>query len=196
MNQDAKDWSQVGAWAIASIGGVIAAGKAAWEIRRSRIDRETEFRWKRAELAKTVLDEIWNHPSARMALRMLDWTGLTYPRDNQQTGPIKHEMMWDSLRTSGNPFSPDEQFVRDCFDELFDGFERLEHFLRIHLILFEDIESGLQYYVSLLSKKKQVYQRFLEKYEFRLACALLNRFKVWNAAPSRGSTGVAEDPAQ
>jgi hypothetical protein len=196
MDSDLKDWSQIGAWAIASIGGVIAAGKAVWEIRRSRIDREAEFRWKRAELGKSVLDEIWKQPLARSALRMLDWTGLTYPRGDQQTGVIDHALMFRSLRPTSGPFSPDEQFVRDCFDELFDGFERLEHFVQIRLILFEDIDSRLRYYISLLARNKQVYQKFLKKYGFILACALLERFESWKPASSEPAVSFAEKPSQ
>jgi len=203
MDPSIKDVAEVGAWVIASIGAGFAAYKVFWEIRSSRVERETEFqwkraefRWKRAELAKTVLDETWRDPLARSALRMLDWTGLTYRREGRQTQPITHEMMRHSLRTSGPAFDMDEQFVRDCFDELFDGLDRLEHFLRIGLILFEDIGPRLQYYVALLAKHPQVYQNFLDVYGFSLASALLMRFESWNQAlaPNGARPAVTHAP--
>ena len=60
MNSMIKDLLQLAAWAVAVLGGLIAAFKAIVEWRESR-------RWKQAEMAKTCLDEIRDNTLARDA---------------------------------------------------------------------------------------------------------------------------------
>ena len=114
---------------------------------------------------------------SRAALRILDWTGLKYERGNRETVPITHEVMWHALRIEGKSFNADEQYVPDCFDHLFDHFENLEHLLQIGLIRFDDVEIRIEYYVRLLNRNPQVFERFLSAYGFALASQLLQRFK-------------------
>jgi hypothetical protein len=119
MDPILKDVAQVVAWVVASIGGVIAAFKAVAELNRGRADRKAEFRWKQAEMAKTVLDETWSADPVRCALSMLDWSGRTYNTGNRETKEITHEYMWNALRTTNTTFEDHDQvFVRDCFDRL------------------------------------------------------------------------------
>lgn len=184
MSQTIKDTFQLGAWAIAIIGGLIAAFKAVAEMRRSNEQRREDIRWKQAEMAKRCLDEIFNNAEARAALKMLDWTGSTYlTRENSMTGPITHESRRLALRTEDTVFPPgdDGPFIRDAFDELFDGFERLEHFIRIGLIVFEDVERPFVYYVGKLAgpEDRVVFHSFLKFYGFRSAQEFLNRFQEW-----------------
>jgi hypothetical protein len=82
MSSDLKDWFQVGAWFVAIIGGLIAASKAVTEARRSNAQRREDMRWKRAEMAKTCLDEIFGDRLSSAAMKMLDWNNLTYDLPN------------------------------------------------------------------------------------------------------------------
>ncbi len=188
MSQNLKDCFQIGAWAIAIIGGLITAYKAVKEMQRSNEQRREDMRWKQAEMAKKCLDEIFSNSQARAALRMLDWTGAIYAKpDGTKTGPIKHEERRVALRAKSTFFFPsgdDGPFIRDAYDELFDGFERLEHFIRIKLILFEDVKQPLSYYVGKLAVQEErvVIQPFLKEYGFQLAQDFLHRFPVWNEA--------------
>lgn len=184
------DWFQATAWIVAAVGGIIAAFKAIVEIRKSTAQREddlrwkqTELRWKQADMAKKCIDEIAGRHLARCAMRMLDWSGRTYDYEGKKTESITSEAMLYALRTSGTVFKPgsDEQFVRDSFDEFFDGLERLELFIRIDLIRFEDVESAFKYYVSRMAKSpvREVMAAFLNQYNFELAEAFVNRFPAW-----------------
>ena len=82
-----------------------------------------------------------------------------------------------SFRRPGDP----GPFIRDAFDNLFDGFERLEHFIRIKLIRFEDVEPRLRYYVGKLGAddERPVAEVFLTAYGFALALRFLERFASW-----------------
>lgn len=168
------------AWVVAIVGGLIAAFKAIAESRENR-------RWKQAEMAKTCLDEIWRDQLAFAALKMLDWTGLSFKMpDDTTTPPITHEQRRDSLRVVNTQFPTGDPgpFIRDAYDALFDGFERLEHFIRIKLIRFEDVEPRLEYYVEKLgtADERPVVLAFLNAYGFALAQRFLERFASWKSA--------------
>jgi hypothetical protein len=113
-------------------------------------------------------------------MKMLDWSGLSYTHEGQKTGPITHEAMAAALRTTNTRFDKfDEQFVRDAFDQLFDGFERMQHYLTIGLITWDDVKGRLEYYVKLLARRKPTFEAFLTAYGFTLAAELLARFPTW-----------------
>jgi hypothetical protein len=159
------------------LGGLIAAFKAIVEWRESR-------RWKQAEMAKTCLDEIRDNTLARDALKMLDWEGLSFElTDGTRTPQISHENRRAALRTVNTEFLLGDPgpFIRDAFDSLFDGFERLEHFIRIDLIRFEDVAPAFRYYVDKLGApdERQVTEGFLAAYKFELAVSFLKRFATW-----------------
>jgi hypothetical protein len=52
-----RDWAQI----IALPAALFAAIKAIYELRESRLLRAEELRWKRANAAKELLDDIHNH---------------------------------------------------------------------------------------------------------------------------------------
>jgi hypothetical protein len=176
-----KDVFQILFWIVAIVGGLIAAFKAIAESRRN-------LRWKQAEMAKTCLDEIWDDQLAFAALRMLDWTGLSFPLpdDGGNMSQISHEQRRASLRVVNTEFPPGDPgpFIRDAYDRLFDAFERLEHFIRIKLIRFEDVEPRLRYYVGKLgtADERPVAEAFLNAYDSKLALCFLERFGSWNPA--------------
>lgn len=179
-----KDCFQAAAWAVAVIGGLIAAFKALAEHRRFNDQRCEDMRWKRAEMAKKCVDEIRADPLARSALKMLDWSGASYRRpDGGETCAITQEVRNNMLRTANTRFQPgdDGQYVRDAYDALFDAFARLEHFIAIKLILFEDIDQAFRYYVGKLGDagNRSIFDDFLKTYGFGDAQAFLGRFSEW-----------------
>jgi len=138
-------------------------------------------------MAKKCLDEIVSDNLAGAAMKMLDWTGLTYDRgDGGKTGHIDHNDRRAALRTINAVFAPgdDGPFIRDAYDAFFDGFERLEHFVRINLIIFEDVEMAFRYYVEKMAaaEDRRVFNSYLETYGFKLAQDFLKRFASWGAA--------------
>ena len=58
------------------------------------------------------------------------------------------------LRTKDLTFNDKETFVRTSFDELFDGFQLIEHYLGIQLISFDDVKEPLGYYVQRLDEHR------------------------------------------
>jgi hypothetical protein len=171
-----KDYFQILAWIATAVAAILAI-----------LQWHKNLRWKQAEMAKTCLDEIWNDPLAFAGLKMLDWTGLSFPLPDNggHTPPISHEQRRASLRVVHTQFPPGDPgpFIRDAYDRLFDGFERLEHFIRIKLIRFEDVEPRLRYYVGKLGTgdERPTAELFLTAYDFKLALRFLERFASWKS---------------
>ena len=174
LEHNMMDYFQVLAWIATAVAAIIAL-----------LQWRKNLRWKQAEMAKTCLDEIWNNPLAFAALKMLDWDGLSFPlpNDGGHTPPITHIQRRESLRVVDTQFPPGDPgpFIRDAYDRLFDGFERLEHFIRIKLIRVKDIKPPLRYYVAKLAapEERHVIEPFLKHYGFALASCFLDRFKSW-----------------
>jgi hypothetical protein len=186
MDELTKDILQAAVWIVAVVGGLVTASKAVVELARANQQRRLDLRWRQAEMAKRCLDELFGHPEARSALKMLDWDGLTYATAGGFTQRITHQNRLDSLRTENTvfPAGDDAPFIRHAFDALFDNFERLEHFICIGLIRFEDVAEALRYYVAKLAKPsdRPVIENFLSAYDFRLAQDFLGRYGEWRSA--------------
>jgi hypothetical protein len=179
-----RDDVQAAAWAVAALAGLFGMWRAVVELRHSTKQRDLDLRWRQAEMGKKILDELGDS-AAHSALTMLDWNGRIYMNAGVPTQPITHAIRRDSLRTVNTIFDPksDALLIRDAFDVLLDRFERIEHFIRIELIRFEDIRQPLSYYIRKLAHndERPVIEKFLEEYEFTLARNFLERFKEWHS---------------
>jgi len=184
MTAELKDWIQICVWVVGIAGGLVAAAKAIAEMRRSNLERFEDMRWRRAEMARKCLDEMLGDRLICAALKMLDWSGLTYDiPDVGKSSAITDDQRRLALRTTDTIFQGDEPFIRHAFDALFDAFERIEHFLNIQLVVFDDVREPLAYYVGKLSRPEEydVTRLFLETYHFQAAHHFLDRFPEWRA---------------
>lgn len=169
-------------WVVASFGGVFAALMAVRQLRETRL-------WKKTELAKNVLDEIWKNDECTVAMALVDWTNRPFvlPSDDRRVR-IKREEVLRALRTDEKDlaFTAKEVFIRDCFDSLLDALQRLEHYIEIGLIEFEDVQFPLEYTVAELSGMRSVIDRYIKDYGFRYADRFLNRYDFWVQRENHG----------
>ena len=133
-----KDWGQLISYFIAvpvAVGGLV---KAIYEIQQSRKQRADELRWKRANAAKELLDDMHSDQLAKRAIHMPDWCDgkdvYEIPPE-KQTVTISYSDVLGAL-TDNPPKQPKlfEVYIRDCFDWFFYRVERLEHYIRRGLI--------------------------------------------------------------
>src|SRR5215471_11296281 len=107
-------------------GGVVTAALA---VRQSRKD----YRWKQAELARSLLDDIFDDPPSNDAWRMVD--GEELYEDEQ--GNKYQITMADVRRALPRPWNDDkggkDVYIRWCFDDLFYYLERLESSVHLKL---------------------------------------------------------------
>jgi hypothetical protein len=132
-----RDYFQIIAWLVASIGGVIAAFRAIVEVQRNRKQREIELRWKQAQLAKGILDEIQDDSLIQNAKKLIDWHEHEYEVRKDHIETITQEEVLNSLQkgtASLKSLDEKEKFIIECLEEFFMKLERVEHLIVIDLM--------------------------------------------------------------
>ena len=167
---------EVLALSVGSIGGVIAAFKAVAEIRLNRIQRVIEHRWKQTGEAKEFIAAIKRSYKSFSALQMLDWSGRSYEIDDGEKATVKFEDVDNGMRINDLQFSKKESFIRDCFDDLYDKFDLIEHFIRHGFIELTDIDTPLRYYAIKIAENEN-HIEFMKKYNHNLALFFVKRFE-------------------
>ena len=169
------DISQLVAWLVAGVGVVFGVFRGLKEMRLSREARQTEQRWRRADLARQLLERLEGDEAVLAAFRMTDYDKgeidvqgrFTATRQEVKTaltvGPLK-------------PVSKETQ-IRDSFHSLFSHLEHLEHYIRINLIFFEDVQYPLEYWMRNLLADWRTVSKNLDAYNFPLARRFIERFQ-------------------
>lgn len=173
--------SQILFWDAAIVGGLVTIWKTVKEWRNSIDQRRADLRWREAEMAKRLLDDLNADVLAQAAMKMLDWDGRSYTFDGKKTAPISAEKRLAAMRAQNTNFRTDEEaeFIRDSFDALLNHFERIEHFIKIGLIRFEDVRDSLSYEIRKLAQtnEKYVIEEYIKTYNFSLAKSFLERYE-------------------
>ena len=175
-----KDSIQVVSWVVLSVGGLVAAFKAIYEVKQNREQRVKELRWSRANAAKGVLDELFSNPQAQNAILILDWS------ERQREYEIKKginqlisygEVLAALGRAQKADLNDKEVFITDCFDCLFYLVDRIEHNIRIKLISFEDVDAPLRRYARKIKAQQEIYENFMKSHGYDLAIQFFRRFE-------------------
>jgi hypothetical protein len=175
-----KDWIQPLSFLGGFLVGAFGVFKAISEMRAGRRQRAEELRWKRANAAKELLDDIHNHDLAKVAVHMMDWfeRHAEYVMPSGTTETIAYtEVLAALAKNHDEPVRPQEVYIRDCFDWFFYRLDRIEHYIRRGLIDFDDVEAVFHVYAREIAKNKDIFEGFLEFHEYDLARALLNRYR-------------------
>jgi len=167
-------------WLVASIGGVFAACMAVVQLREST-------RWKKTELARQMVKEIWENPKCAAAMKLTDWSNRWFKLDNDQVVRITREEVEEALRPhSEKPFTEKEIYVRDCFDDLLDALQTLDHYIRRKLIVRKDVQYPLEYTACELSGIRKTIDAYIKEYEFHNAAHFLEYYPHWQDRDNRG----------
>ncbi len=164
-------------------GGLIAAFKAIDEMRKKREEDARQLQWTQAKEAQRILEAGLSTKPVRDALTMLDWSRPFTLPDNSVVH-ISQQEARDALRTRGLGFTDKETYIRDCFDALFGFFDQVEQALKVKLVLFNNVEPALAYYVGLMARHRPVFEGFMTNYHYLQATDLVARFDIWRAEES------------
>lgn len=190
MDAYTKDVIQVVFWFVAIVGAFIAAIKALHEMKQNREQRADELaqrekesaltaqelRWSQAKIAKELLDEMFEDPLARAAMTMLDWHGREFEIKKGVVAAISEHDRLHGLRTTNlGVMSDKDVFIRDSFDRFFYYVDRIEQSIRIKLVDFEDVKFPLDYYAEQMRPDREVYERFMKTYGYRLAAEFFDK---------------------
>lgn len=145
-------------------------------------------RWKRSELAASILEQLVTDPQLALACQMLDYRvrKMVVPESFREMATEKtfiHD--WQILPsglTSENEltrFDWLQTLYRDIFDHFFAYLERVNHYVRIGLIDIRDLQS-LDYWITQIREPRfasePVFIRFIEAYEYSGVLELMDRF--------------------
>src|SRR4051812_8525169 len=170
MDPAYKDAIQVVAWLAAALSAAIGA----FQLRQSRI-------WRRTELAKQTVEEIWADSKCKDAMTMVDWSNREYVLDSGENVRITKDEVRAALRTPAKDaiFSKKEVFIRDCFDSLLDALQQIEHYAKSNLIQFKDVEYPLEYTVVELCAFREELKNYVSAYGMHGAGDFLERYPCW-----------------
>lgn len=172
--------------AASKIGGVVGVFVAIFvaytqvkknrqEAVNSRQQREEELRWRKSNLAREIIKDLWEGGHTSAAITMLIWSGREYTIKGT-TVTIGGQEVWQALRTQPTNYTATEKYIRESFSHLFGVMDTTEHNLTIGLIAFEDVEYPFRLIAAKLQKHSEVVESFLDRYEFTRAKSFLQRF--------------------
>jgi hypothetical protein len=184
------DWGELVGYFLAvpiAIAGLI---KWLYEIAANRKQRADELRWKQAQSAKELLDDIHNHELSKQAVHMMDWEDESAEYwigdgEEKQKTAITYKEVLDALgkNAKNQRCGKKEAFIRDCFDWFFYRVDRIEHYIRRGLIQFEDVRDVFKVYARQVNARRDVFDGFLRFHEYELAHKFFRRY---HAAVSDG----------
>ena len=180
MNPLLKDWIQVGSWAVAIAGGLVAAFVTIFQLKANRKQREIELRWNRAKLGHELFDHMFT--TARETLLMLDYYGdnKAFPAIPGEKKTVGLNDILTALDTTDR--SEKSIYIRERLDDLFYIFERIEHSIENELVTFDDIMYPSEYYAAILARHKKEFAAYLDKVGYKRVPRFLNRFPKWRDA--------------
>jgi hypothetical protein len=172
MNPLLKDIFQVASWAVAVIGGLIAAFVAIRQLKSNTEQRKTELRWRQANAAKEIINDLHGNNWAKSAVTMLDWSEgkHRFKFEEKDSVEISYEKdVLPALTKRQSECSDVEQDIVYCFDWFFYFVNRIEHYVRTELIEFEDVEDIFRLYSEKIKKHEQVFETFMTVHSYKLA---------------------------
>jgi hypothetical protein len=165
--------------AVAVIGipvALVSAREAIVELKSSNKEKEIENRHKQAAVARDILKDIFDNEKSRNAMKMLDWDGREYGDcecDYEEWYTVTFKDVRNALRVKDLSFEDKECFIRDCFEDLFDKFELIQHYINIGFLNFDDVKVPLHYYAEIIKDKLDEFEPFLDEYGYPNAKRLI-----------------------
>jgi hypothetical protein len=164
---EVKDLVQLAVWIFGILSVVIGLVKA-------RQQRIAELKWKRANIAKELLDDIHKDVRAASAVRMLDWCTDEDPQKYEASGHLESISYPEVLAAlakngRGEKKSDKDSYIRDCFDWFFYRVDRIEHYIRRELLDFQDVKAVFKVYADEIDRHRDVYEGFFCFHQYELA---------------------------
>jgi hypothetical protein len=162
-SEQLKSWLSVGS----ALGAAIVFLVGLFQYQRGQ-------QWKRAEFLASEIKALFESPKVSTALTMIDWSvrriklraldGQAEEESTVVTLPMQcdallpHDVLEPRLVPTEDGevsrdgelryFSTDEVIIRDCYDALLDGFDRLGAYLEAGLITVKQLRPHLRYWVE------------------------------------------------
>jgi hypothetical protein len=172
MDPYQKDIIQVVSWGVAILGGLIAAYVAIHQLKLNAEQRKNELRWKQANAAREIINDIHSNIWAKNAVTMLDWSEGNHRLKFEDKNSVEISYEKDvipALKKSQSECSDLDQDIISCFDWFFYFINRIEHYIGTDLIKFEDVEDIWRLYGEKIKRQEEVYETFMITHSYKLA---------------------------
>ncbi len=175
---------------IASLMGVIVALLALRsEIRnasRERADeyvqRKQDLKWRQAEMAKSIVDEMLTDSDVDTILSAIDYPESKVKMDGGPERIITKEEIQKALsKTPDLEYTETDKTICRLFDSFFWYLGALEHYVATELVQFDDIKFPADYYLTVLGQDqvtKNAVLKYLQQYRLQRTLAFIKR--IWN----------------
>src|SRR6202011_1134718 len=100
------------------------------------IQRWSDLRWKRGEMALRLVDQALTYPPSAAALELLDEHSATYRLERGAPVSFTHDDVKKALLVQPVHFDSKSSQVRHCFDALFYYFDRFEQHIKSRALCF------------------------------------------------------------
>ena len=170
--------------AITMVAAVVGGPWALFQWRDTLAQRKREFRWKQAEAAYKLMDQVFDDEHTGDALLMIDGEKDEFEIAPGERVRVDAKAIERALGFDGHTTAVD-RFIRHRFDSLLYDLERLEHSLEVGLVELSDITTPTSYYVERLAPFRERIVPYAQKIGFNRALNLLNRFSQWSVPLSK-----------
>lgn len=174
-----KDIFEMASWSAAVVGGLVAAFAAVHQMKSNIEQRRSELRWRQANAAKEIIDDIHHNDWAKNAVTMLDWSEGNHGCEFKEGKPVEISYLKDvipALQKIQPECSSVEQDIVYCFDWFFYFIDRVEHYIRTSLIEFEDVKEVFKPYNKKIRMHKQVFEDFMSAHSYESASNFWKRY--------------------
>jgi hypothetical protein len=173
---------QLRSWQVTIVTALIAAIVALVTAIANLIQRSRDTRWKQAELARKLFDEIFDFETSNNALIMIDEFSEAFQISGGEDISVSFADIDAALTVPIKDHSNKAKFIRRSFDALFYYLERMERSIQIKVVKFDDIGNPADYFVERLALHKRFITAYLDFTKYSGALAFLERFPSWTKA--------------
>lgn len=171
-------------WKVAAFGGIATALLGIWQAYEALKQRKKEHRWRKAELAKNLIDEIYDKEESHNALLLIDDLHKVIRKEGEKID-ISIEEVISALSNLEKESNEKIDYIYTCFDILFYYFDRLEGFINIGLIDMEDVSYPAEYYIKQLSKNMDIHMNYINHIGYKRAGDFIRRFEDYKKAKKK-----------
>ncbi len=170
---------QILSWKVAVFIGLLSAMLALINVFIGLYQRSKDMRWKQAELARKLFDEIFDFQPSYNALIMIDELSENFQLNDEESISVSFADIDNALTTPIINHSPKAKYIRRCFDALFYHMERVEQSVKINVVRFEDVQKPAEYYIERLALHKYYIEGYINFTKYSGVKSFLERFTVW-----------------
>ena len=133
--------------------------------------RKRELRWKQADKAKEIIDEIFMFESTAQALDVM--AGIVISFDNQQ---VKYADLLNYVKNPTSGQSAIQDSIGEIIDDLNYYFDRIEAYIEVDYLNFADIKPSFEWYINRIMGDRSHFIQYAKVSGYKRCGRFLDRF--------------------